>query len=159
MILICYDGSPDAQAAIDRTAELLPSQPATVLTVWEGFSEVLARTGAGLGAAALDIEAIDAVSAQRGSERAQEGADRASRAGLSSEPRVCERRLTIWETILEEADEIDAQVIVLGTRGLTGLKSVLLGSVSNAVLQHSDRAVIVVPSPEVASKRAARHKR
>jgi hypothetical protein len=30
----------------------------------------------------------------------------------------------------------------------------LLGSVSHAVIQHADRAVIVVPSPEVAAARA-----
>jgi nucleotide-binding universal stress UspA family protein len=42
----------------------------------------------------------------------------------------------------------------MGTRGLTGIKSVLLGSVSHAVLQHADRPVIVVPSPDVANKRA-----
>ena len=63
--------------------------------------------------------------------------------------------MTIAETILSEADEVDAVAIVLGTRGLTGLKSLLLGSVSHALLQHTDRTVIVVPSPEVAAERAA----
>jgi nucleotide-binding universal stress UspA family protein len=159
LVLICYDGSVDAQEAIDRAGELLSGQPATVLTVWEGFSEVLARTGAGLGASALDIESIDTVSEQRASQRANEGAERARRAGLRADPSVRERRLAIWDTILAVADEIDAQVIVLGTRGLTGLKSLMLGSVSNAVVQHSDRPVIVVPSPEVAARRAAKRER
>jgi nucleotide-binding universal stress UspA family protein len=57
------------------------------------------------------------------------------------------------------ADEVEAAVIVLGTRGLTGLKSLWLGSVSHAVLQHADRAVIVVPSPGIAAERAARRRR
>ena len=43
----------------------------------------------------------------------------------------------------------------LGTRGLTGLKSLFLGSVSHAALEHADRPVMVVPSGEVAAARAA----
>ena len=38
MILICYDGSDDAKAAIKRLGALLPGASATVLTVWESFS-------------------------------------------------------------------------------------------------------------------------
>jgi nucleotide-binding universal stress UspA family protein len=37
---------------------------------------------------------------------------------------------------------------------LTGVKSLLLGSVSHAVIQHAGRMLIVVPSPEVAAARA-----
>ena len=51
MILIAYDGSSDARSAIDRAGELLSGEPATVLTVWEPFIDVMARTGAGLGLA------------------------------------------------------------------------------------------------------------
>jgi nucleotide-binding universal stress UspA family protein len=68
------------------------------------------------------------------------------------------RERTTADAILAEADAVDARVIVLGTRGLTGVKSVLLGSVSHAVLQHADRPVVVVPSAEVAKERAA-HRR
>lgn len=57
--------------------------------------------------------------------------------------------------ILAAADDLKADAILMGTRGLTRFKSVLLGSVSNAVLQHADRAVIVVPSPKIAAERAA----
>jgi nucleotide-binding universal stress UspA family protein len=55
--------------------------------------------------------------------------------------------------ILAVANDLDADTIVLGTRGLTGLRSILLGSVSHAVLQHADRSVIVVPSPAIAQER------
>jgi nucleotide-binding universal stress UspA family protein len=155
VILLCYDGSADAAAAIDRAAELMPGRDAIVLCVWEGLAEVIARSGGGFAAAPLDFEAIDSESERAGLERAQEGAERARRGGLEAEARTRQRDATVWETILHEAAESDAAAIVLGSRGLTGIKSLVLGSVSHAVLQHADRPVVVVPSPEIAAKRLA----
>lgn len=155
MILIAYDGSPDAQAAIDRAAELMKGQPVTVLTVWERLVDVVARTGAGMPMGEVDYDRLDRSSEDQARERAEEGAGRARRAGLEPQARTRVRENSIAATILAQADEVGASAIVMGTRGLTGLKSLLLGSVSHAVLQHADRPVIVVPSPDVASERAA----
>ena len=76
------------------------------------------------------------------------GAQRATAAGLVAQPRIVNRDDGIAAVILAEAAALDAGVIVLGTRGLGGVKSLMLGSVSHAVLHHADRAVLVVPSPE-----------
>ena len=56
MILIAYDGSADAQAAIDRAGELMKGQPATVLTVWERLADVVVRTGAGMAVGDVDYD-------------------------------------------------------------------------------------------------------
>ena len=158
-ILICYDGSPDADQAIDRAATLFPGQAATILTIWEGFTEVLARTGAGLAAAPLDFEEIDDNSSKRAQEQAEAGAQRARAAGLDASTRIAESTGAIWETVLDEAQRCNADAIVLGTRGFTGVKSMLLGSVSHAVLQHAEQPVVVVPGAEVAAHRAQRRRR
>jgi nucleotide-binding universal stress UspA family protein len=155
-ILICYDGSADAQAAIATAGALFAGQDATVLTVWEGLSAVIARTGAGLGAAPLDFEGADRASEAAARERADEGCALARVAGLNAQPQSTRQALTIWATIMEQADALGADAIVLGSRGLTGVKSLLLGSVSHAVLQHADRPVIVVPGAQVAHERAER---
>ena len=155
MILICYDGSPDSRSAIERAGELMAGHSATVLTVWEPFVDVLARTPSGFGLAPgmVDVDEIDDASYQNAIEQAREGAELATRASLNAEPRTRALHTTISAAILAEADEIGAGAIVMGSRGLTGLKSMLMGSVSHAVLQHADRAVIVVPSPTVAEAR------
>lgn len=154
MILICYDGSEDARAAIDRAGALFAGHAAIVLTVWQPFIEVIAHTGVGFGMLPPDSAAIDTASRQRAEQIAHEGAELAEQAGLEAEPRVCEQSSTTARVILGEAERLAAEVIVMGSRGLTGLKSLLLGSVSHEVIQHADRTVVIVPSPAVAASRA-----
>ena len=48
------------------------------------------------------------------------------------------------EAILEAAKQVDADLIVLGTRGLSDLKGLLLGSVSHKVIQLSSCSCLVV---------------
>jgi nucleotide-binding universal stress UspA family protein len=158
VILIAYDGSADARAAIDHAGQVMGAEPATVLTVWEPVLDLMARVGAGMAMADVDFGEVDRSSEEQARRQADEGAERARNAGLDANPRVRTRRTSIAETILAEADDLGARAIVVGTRGLTGIKSLLLGSVSHALLQHADRPVTVVPSPEVAAARAA-HRR
>lgn len=158
MILIAYDGSADAVAAIDYAGQLLSGEAATILTVWEPFVEMMTRSGAGMGLVPgiVDYEELDQAYERGARDRAAEGVERARAAGLNPQPRTRPVGPTIAEAILAEAADVDARAIVVGTRGLTGVKSLLLGSVSHAVLQHADRPVIVVPSPEVVGERTAR---
>lgn len=155
MILICYDGSPDSKSAIERGGELLRGQPATVLTVWQPFFEVVSRAYAGWGTTPgmQDHVAIDKAILEHAEELAEEGARLAHEAGLDAQPRTRPQETTAAEAILTEADAIGATAILIGSRGLSALKSVFLGSVSNGVLQRADRPVIVVPSAEVAAAR------
>ncbi|MEA2199213.1 MAG: hypothetical protein QOJ25_3264 [Solirubrobacteraceae bacterium] len=159
MILICYDGSPDARAAIDHAGELMEDGQAAVLCVWEPFLDMLARNSFGISMfapEATDVEAIDAGNEREALRRAEEGVERAAAAGFDAQARTRPRDGSMADAILAEAEEVGARAIVMGTRGLTGVKGVFLGSVSHAVLHEADRPVIVVPSSEVATARTAR---
>jgi nucleotide-binding universal stress UspA family protein len=71
----------------------------------------------------------------------------AKQAGLVAEPVAIEATGPVWKTILEAADHHDAATIVMGSRGLTGVRSILLGSVSRAVVHHADRPTLVTHHP------------
>ena len=63
-------------------------------------------------------------------------------AGFTAEPLLAEGG-PIWNRIVEAAEEHDAELIVIGSRGLSGLKYAVLGSVAAAVAQHSKRTIFI----------------
>jgi len=50
-----------------------------------------------------------------------------------------------WKGIVDAADAIEAELIVIGTRGLGGVREAVEGSVSHQVAEHSDRPVLIIP--------------
>jgi nucleotide-binding universal stress UspA family protein len=78
---------------------------------------------------------------------AQAGADRARAAGLNARPEVIRAEVGVAQAILRAAEEPAVISVVVGSRGLSGFRSALLGSVSNAVVQHSAKPVVVVHDP------------
>lgn len=153
MILLAYDGSADANAAIDSAARIMPGVEVMVLTVWEPFIDALTRSGPlgidvgmGLAAGHGDAEKIDAATRRQANAQAWEGAQRATAAGLVASPASASRDGGIGSTILALAARTNAEAIVLGTRGRGALTSRLLGSVSHDVVQHAGRPVLMVPS-------------
>lgn len=65
--------------------------------------------------------------------------------GVSARPEV--RRVVLGlapQEILRVADELDAQLIVMGTRGLTDWAGLLLGSVAHKVVHHATCPVLLV---------------
>lgn len=153
MILVPYDGSADSRAALQRIAQILPGAPVTVVTVWEPLLEILVRSGATAYAGGLDD--TDDVAREAALATATEGAERGRAAGLAAMPRseAIRRGADVAPTILSVADELAADLIVMGTRGRGSVRSMLLGSCSHAVVQHADRAVMIVPSPSLAERR------
>jgi nucleotide-binding universal stress UspA family protein len=163
MILISYDGSSDAQAAIERAAQLMPGSYATVLTVWLPYVSVLpgnSSPGMGMGMAGSyaypETRQIDEATRHAASGTAEEGAQRASAAGLIATSLLESRNGDVAATILQVATEIDADVIAMGTRGRSGVRAYLLGSVSRFVVEHADRVVLVIPSPSLVARRRER---
>lgn len=49
------------------------------------------------------------------------------------------------ETILQEADDIDADMIIAGSHGHGMMYNIFIGSISKEILKHSSRPVLIVP--------------
>jgi nucleotide-binding universal stress UspA family protein len=151
--LIAFDGSAAARQAVAAAAALLKPRAMLVLTVWE----------AGLAQAALapppDVTMTPAVDpatmlsvdeALRGhAERvSNDGAELARSLGLEAEPLAMADARDIARTIVDVAREHNASTIVVGSRGLSGLRARFEGSTSKGVVKHAHCPVVVVHATE-----------
>ena len=149
-ILIAYDGSEVSRAAVRHSAELFAGRPAVLATVWEpGLATVPMGLPDTMGMGALPpdpatVEALDRSQREHASTVAGEGAEFARSVGLSAEPRAVPDEVDVADTLIHIAREHGAAVVVVGSHGISGLRSRLLGSVSRKLIEHCDRPVLVV---------------
>lgn len=146
-IVLCYDGSADAQTAIEFVGDRFAGRRVVVVTAWEPYPSFI--TGYPAWPVASDEPMKDAAA-----RLAAEGCERAQACHLDASPRVQEADDGIPRALLDAADDEDADLIVLGSRGLTGLQRLLLGSVAHAVAQRAHRPIAIVPSRPLAGARA-----
>lgn len=148
LMLIAYDGSDNAKRAVDYAGRFLSANSAVLVTAWEPMVRQAARMSGLSGVMQPewvpddDVEDIAYTDAKV---TLAEGVALAEAAGLTVEGRSAECRSAIWSAIVETADELDVDIIVTGTRGTTGLRSLLQSSVADHVLRHSHRPVLIVP--------------
>jgi nucleotide-binding universal stress UspA family protein len=146
-LILCYDGSRDARTAIRRAGALFAGRRALVLTVWQPTAVPGSLGFAGETAGMVDLFQFARAASGAGRRVADEGVRVARDAGLLAEPVAVQAAGPVWKTIVEIADRDDAATIVMGSRGLSGLRAMLLGSVSSAVVRHADRPTLIVRRP------------
>jgi nucleotide-binding universal stress UspA family protein len=146
-VLLAYDGSEDAKYAIAQAARLFGGRPAVVVSIIQDVAAIPAFAWAAPGALSGFDEMLDAVQAA-GERMAAEGAAIATQAGLQATSAAANAVGPVWDAIVQLAEERDAAAIVMGSRGFGGVKSALLGSVSNGVVHHARRPVVVVRRPD-----------
>jgi len=137
-ILVATGGSPWSDAAVAYAIRLAAGTGGevmilTVLTV--PVSYVVEESGIGFDMLMDSVE-------QEGKGRLLKAATDATQAG------VAYTTFLIWgnipATILQTADAEACELIILGSRGLTGWKRLMLGSISNAVAAKASQPVLVV---------------
>ena len=154
--LFCFDGSDGSRAALGAAARRLRPGPAVVLTVWETVALRMASQAFAV-AAPIDNEAeLDGQEEAAARAAAEEGARLAREHGWDAQPRLVMAGQTTWAAIVEVADELDASLVVCGTRGLSGVRGLVLGSVSSAVLHHAREHIKPEPQARWLTSRICR---
>lgn len=140
-IVVGTDGSDHALDAVRRAGQLaqrleLPSvhvvcaiapDPSYTLHAVEGESGIVSETAVTGSAAEEYIAAAEATLASH---------------SVSADPHIVIGDAS--NAILEVADRVDADLIVVGARGLSALQRFVRGSVSTRIAHHSTRDVLIV---------------
>lgn len=153
-VLVAFDGSPTAQAAVEAAARLFPSRRLVVVSVWEpGIAIAMASsgdiTGVGYVAPTADqMATVDRAQRDHAADAAETGARLAREHGAEAEAYPVPDELDVGETLAALAEQFDADAIVVGSRGLGAFKAGLFGSTSRDVMGKTRRPVLVVKAPE-----------
>ena len=137
-VVLATDGSDCARAAGEHALELAATYDATLHVLY-----VVDATDLGLTTPSeIDVEEIRDSLRAKGQRAVDEVVETAADAGIEG---VGEVRVGIpHEEILAYADGVDADLLVLGTHGRTGIRRYLLGSVAERVVRIADPPVLTV---------------
>ena len=145
-IVLAIDGSPNANRAVRLVARLVPAHDAHVTLVHA--VELLAPTSRGPsvhGLRASIARELKRINAER-SEAAQKALNRAAeelnRAGWRTRTRL--RNGEPLREVLDTVSAAQAELVVVGARGTSGVRHLLLGSVAEGVLNRSPVPVLIV---------------
>ena len=140
-IVVAFDGSKDSEKAV-HIACLMASKfgsKVTVVHVYRPPATVYASPGMPV----PDYGDLDHAAEESGKGVVSRGLDAASRSGVKAKGELIESPSPVG-AVVTFATEENADLIVVGTRGLTGFKKLLLGSVSSGVISHASCPVLVV---------------
>jgi nucleotide-binding universal stress UspA family protein len=134
-LLVCTDGSSEARHAVSEALALAAACGARVYV--QGVIEIVPE----FEAVAPDLRCQVEIEVRKEMEAVKA---EAAQLGAAVECLVCHSQLT-HAAIVAEAEKIEADVIVMGRTGRTGLSRLLMGSVTARVIGHSPINVLVVP--------------
>lgn len=151
-ILVAVDGSEGAKRA-SSVALGLAEKMSAELTVLYAITPPATYSGApyptigGISPPPLSQREIDSLysySRKIASDIVNDVAAQAKKREINVKTEIPEGVASVVETIINHADKNNADLIVVGTRGLGGFKKLLLGSVSSGVVSHANCPVLVV---------------
>lgn len=139
-ILVAYDGSSSSQAALEVAVEMAKRDKASLTAV--SVSSV--PTAIPLGPGGGGFDKIVSESRKEANDLAEQAKERSAKAGISIRAEVLNGSNGIAAAIVNYAEDNKSDLIVMGTRGRTKLKKMLLGSVAQGVVTYAHCPVMVV---------------
>lgn len=146
-LVVGVDGSPsgDGALALLQRWPLFAGQPTTVVTVSEPSVDWAGPIGPSMYPAWVHARRPAAERRAELEANAARATEQLARAGMAAAFEL--REGDPAEQLIAAAEVLDADLIVVGSRGLSTIPRLLLGSVARKVLLHAPQSVLVVREP------------
>jgi nucleotide-binding universal stress UspA family protein len=141
-VLVCVDDSTVSHAAVAAgLARVDPALERVLVTVIEGADPMLV-SGTGMAGGSMTMDEFRQLEDDRLAAAKQHMVDAADAIGLDN-PRILVLEGQAGPAICDLAEAEQAAAIVIGSRGRSGMKRFVLGSVSDHVVRHASCPVVV----------------
>ena len=140
-IIVAFDGSNDSVKAMGLACALTAKFGST-LTVVHVFSSPSVGYSATSGMPIPDYKSLEDAKRAGAKEVLSKGLQLAAQRGVEAKGELIEAP-SVVEGLVEFAANEKADLIVTGTRGMTGFKKLIMGSVSSGLINHAHCPVLV----------------
>ena len=140
-IIVAFDGSNDAVKAISLACALTLKFGSELIVV-HVFSSPSVGYSATSGMPIPDYKALEDAKRASAKEVLSKGIQLATKEGVEAKGELIEAP-SVVEGLVEFAGNEKADLVVTGTRGMTGFKKLIMGSVSSGLVNHAHCPVLV----------------
>jgi nucleotide-binding universal stress UspA family protein len=143
-IVVGTDGSETSGIALEQAVMLAKAGGATlhIVHAFQNVSLSMAAMASGSGGPAVDLDRLNTGMHEYGETVCDEAAAAARAEGLDVQTHVVASDPA--DALVSVATEVQADLLVVGNRGMSGLKRFVLGSVPNRIAHHAPCNLLIV---------------
>jgi nucleotide-binding universal stress UspA family protein len=140
-MVVAYDGSDNSARAVRMASDLAKKYGSQVLVVHVYSSPSLPYSPAGV--PIPSYSELEEAAERSAKSVLAKGVALANEAGVDARGELLEASSTV-QALVELSNAEKADLLVVGTRGMTGFRKLVLGSVSSGIVSHAVCSVLVV---------------
>lgn len=141
-VVAAFDGSDDSAKAVEVACSI-SAKYGSKLTIVHVYHSPSAVFASGPGMPVPDFTDLENAAEKTAKGVLSRGLEFASKLGVGARGELMESSSAV-EALVTYAEQSKADLIVVGTRGMTGFKKLVIGSVSSGVVSHAKCPVLVV---------------
>jgi len=144
-IVVGIDGSEESMKAAEYAISIAKLYNAELIAITVLTSDIgYIYSSPGVESPPLTVKEIILLAGDEAKKRFDEIKEKANKKGIQLKTESIVAKKSLLNTILEFVEEHNINLVVVGTRGRSGIKKMLLGSIASGLVTYSPCPVLVI---------------